>query len=96
MKPLDKIKYVIIANGSGDGLCAAAIAVNKLKDPIDIYFSHTFIINGLLHKLIETENVEKIKIYIMDLHVNNDTTTLLKQFSKQTKHQTFSSSDQLF
>lgn len=76
------IKYIIITHGGGDGICAAAIAVSKLEDPIDIYFSQTYTINGLIRKLIRTNDVYKLRIYILDLHINDDLITLLKRFNK--------------
>lgn len=75
-------KYVIITHGGGDGICAAAIAVSKLEDPIDIYFTQTHTINGLIRKLIRTEDVAKLRIYIMDIYINDDLITLLKRFNK--------------
>ena len=82
MQLSENIKHVIITHGGGAGICAAAIAVNKLDDPIDIYFSQTYTIQGLIRKLIKTENVDKLRIYIMDLHLNDATITLLKRFNK--------------
>lgn len=78
----DKIKYIIITHGGGDGICAAAIAVNQLDDPIDIYFSQTYTLNGLIQKLIRTEDTDKLRIYIIDLHMDDNLITLLKRFKK--------------
>ena len=85
----ENIKYVIITHGGGDGVCAAAIAVSKLEDPIDIYFSQPYTIIGLIRKLIRTEqksrndpNVDKLRIYIMDIHINDAVVKLLKKFNK--------------
>ena len=82
MQLSENIKHVIITHGSGDGVCAAAIAVSNLEDPIDIYFSQPYTIKGLIRKLIRTENVDKLRIYIMDLHVDDAVVTLLKRFNK--------------
>ena len=82
MQLSENIKYVIITHGGGDGICAASIAVDKLTDPIDIYFSQSYTIHGLIHKLIKTEDVNKLRIYILDLHIDDDVITLLKRFNK--------------
>ena len=82
MQLSDKIKYVIISHGGGDGICAAAIAVTKLDDPIDIYFSQPYTINGLIRKLIRTEDVDTLRLYIMDMYIDDNLITLLKRFKK--------------
>lgn len=78
----DKIKHIIIAHGGGDGVCAASIAASKLEYPIDIHFSQSYTINGLIKKLIRTEQWDKVRIYILDIHINQSCIDLLNKFNK--------------
>lgn len=78
----DKIKYVVIAHGGSGGICAAAIAISKLEDPIDLYFSQSYTIQGLVKKLLRTEQHDKIRIYILNIHINAATIELLKKFDR--------------
>jgi len=77
-----KPKYIVIAHSGGDGVCAASIAVSKLQDPIDLYFSQSYTIKGLIKKLLRTEQHETVRIYILDIHINKSVIELLKPFNK--------------
>jgi len=79
---MSKIKHVIIAHGGGDGVCAASIAASKLEDPIDIYFTQSYTIEGLILKLLRTEQKENVRIYILDIHINDRVVELLKKFNR--------------
>lgn len=79
---MQRNKSIIITHGGGGGICAAAIAAMKLEDPIDIYFSQSFSINGLLRKLIKTEDVDKLRLYILDLTIDDKAVKLLNGFNK--------------
>lgn len=75
-------KHIIITHGGGDGVCAAAIATTKLQYPIDLHFSQSYTIKGLIKKLLRTEQHDKTRIYILDIHINASVVELLKPFNK--------------
>jgi len=77
-----KPKHIVIAHGGGDGVCAASIATAKLQYPIDIHFSQSYTIKGLIKKLLRTEQHDKTRIYILDIHINASVVELLKPFNK--------------
>lgn len=79
---LTEPKHIIIAHGGGDGVCAAAIASAKLQCPIDLYFSQSYTIKGLIKKLLRTEQHDKTRIYILDILINASVVELLKPFNK--------------
>jgi len=64
-------KQIVITHGDCDGICAAAIAIKQLNDPA-IYFAQPFNLNGLLNKLIRTEDCHNIKLYIFDIEGRED------------------------
>lgn len=78
----EPIKYIVIAHGGPDGICAASIAVSKLEDPIDLYFSQSYTIKVLIKKLLRTEQHDKVRIYILDIHINKSVIELLQKFNK--------------